>query len=195
MHPERESMAALLIEREIDILRLVTQGKTNKEIACALSITRRTVEFHVGNLMQKLGVKSRIQAAVLATQMNLLDSTRTQNPVDNHSSNGLTPGAQWNGNKTVQQEKPMKPRRKQRTITIVSIAVMVISLIVVAVLFPPLAWLALVPIPITVGGLAAFLKSKNFLARIAGIVVFVVGLLLVCIIPSYLIRIYTTPPF
>jgi len=195
MHPDQENMAALLTERELDILRLVMQGKTNKEIAHALSITQRTVEFHVSNLLQKLGVESRIQAAVLATKMNLLDSTGVPNPVDNHSGKEFSPGAKWDGSDSMQQEKNMKPRLKQRTITIVSIAVIAIALIVVAILFPPPALLMLIPIPLTVGGMAAFLKSKYIWARIAGMVVFTVGLLLVCIIPSYLYRIYTTPPF
>ena len=48
-----------LTERELDVLQLVAQGLTNREIAQALDIAARTVEFHVSNVLEKSGVGSR----------------------------------------------------------------------------------------------------------------------------------------
>lgn len=51
-----------LTDREIEILALVSQGESNKEIGKLLGITPRTVEWHVGNVMTKLGARSRSEA-------------------------------------------------------------------------------------------------------------------------------------
>jgi DNA-binding NarL/FixJ family response regulator len=61
-----------LTAREIDVLRLVAAGKANKEIAAALGIGDKTVKFHVGNILAKLGVQSRTQAALHAVQIGLV---------------------------------------------------------------------------------------------------------------------------
>lgn len=55
-----------LTEREREVLRLVAEGLSNKEIAQALTITVRTADFHVSNILRKLGVISRVEAAVWA---------------------------------------------------------------------------------------------------------------------------------
>lgn len=55
-----------LTEREREVLRLVADGLSNKEIAQALTITVRTADFHVSNILRKLGVISRVEAAVWA---------------------------------------------------------------------------------------------------------------------------------
>ncbi len=60
-----------LTEREREVLALVTAGKSNKEIAQTLSITVRTVEFHMRNVMGKLGLTSRVKAAVWAREHGL----------------------------------------------------------------------------------------------------------------------------
>jgi NarL family two-component system response regulator LiaR len=66
-----------LTERETDVLRLLAQGKANKEIARSLSIGENTVKTHVSNVLEKLGVQSRTQAALYAAQIGLvaLDGT------------------------------------------------------------------------------------------------------------------------
>jgi len=51
-----------LTDREIEILALVSQGESNKEIGKLLGITPRNVEWHVGNVMTKLGARSRSEA-------------------------------------------------------------------------------------------------------------------------------------
>jgi two-component system, NarL family, response regulator LiaR len=66
----------LLSDREIDVLRFVASGSTNKEIARELGIAEKTVKTHVSNILDKLGMQSRTQAAVHALQTGLLSSTR-----------------------------------------------------------------------------------------------------------------------
>ncbi len=70
--PARARVAAALTTRERQVLRLVADGRTNKEIARELSITERTAKFHVTSLLNKLGADNRAQAAVLAVQRGLL---------------------------------------------------------------------------------------------------------------------------
>ena len=60
-----------LTEREVDVLRLLAAGKANKEIAVALTIGEKTVKTHVSNILMKLGVQSRTQAALYAAQIGL----------------------------------------------------------------------------------------------------------------------------
>jgi DNA-binding CsgD family transcriptional regulator len=61
-----------LTARERDVLRLVVQGQSDRDIAAALFIGARTVETHVSNLIAKLGVHNRTEAAALATREGLV---------------------------------------------------------------------------------------------------------------------------
>ena len=61
-----------LTERETDVLRLLAQGKSNKEIAHQLSLSEKTVKTHVSNILAKLGVPSRTQAALYAVRIGLV---------------------------------------------------------------------------------------------------------------------------
>lgn len=63
-----------LTEREQDVLRLLTQGKSNKEIAHELFIGDRTVKSHLSAIFQKLDVTDRTQAALYAVRHGLVDS-------------------------------------------------------------------------------------------------------------------------
>ena len=65
---EVAQVSASLTEREHEVLRLVAEGLSNKEIAQALTITVRTTDFHVSNVLRKLGVISRVEAAVWAKE-------------------------------------------------------------------------------------------------------------------------------
>jgi DNA-binding NarL/FixJ family response regulator len=62
-----------LTERENDVLKLLAQGKANKEIARDLIIGEKTVKTHVSNILLKLGVQSRTQAALYAAQNGLAE--------------------------------------------------------------------------------------------------------------------------
>ncbi len=61
-----------LTERETDVLRLLAQGQSNKEIAQSLSIGEKTVKTHVSSILRKLGVPSRTQAALHAVRVGLV---------------------------------------------------------------------------------------------------------------------------
>lgn len=60
-----------LTPRELEILRLVITGKTNKEIAHEIYISTKTVEFHLDKIYTKLGVRTRMLAGVWAIQHGL----------------------------------------------------------------------------------------------------------------------------
>jgi two-component system NarL family response regulator len=62
-----------LTEREITVLRLVADGKTNKEIANNLDLSEKTVKNHVRNIFHKLQVYDRTQAAILAIRKGLIE--------------------------------------------------------------------------------------------------------------------------
>ncbi len=68
----------LLTRREQEILTLIAAGKTNQEIADALYITPGTVRVHVHAVLQKLNVRDRTQAAVVALQKQLISRELTQ---------------------------------------------------------------------------------------------------------------------
>jgi DNA-binding NarL/FixJ family response regulator len=69
--PEDSAPLGLLSEREIDVLRLIANGMENAEIAKALSISPRTAKNHVSNILAKLGLPSRVQAAVYAVRQGV----------------------------------------------------------------------------------------------------------------------------
>ena len=61
-----------LTDRETEVLRQLAEGKSNKEIARALTIAEKTVRTHVSNILGKLGVASRTQAALHAVRSGLV---------------------------------------------------------------------------------------------------------------------------
>lgn len=67
----RESAAADLTERELDVLRLIAGGMSNNEIAEKLVISEKTVKTHVSNILSKLHLDDRTQAAIYALKHNL----------------------------------------------------------------------------------------------------------------------------
>jgi DNA-binding NarL/FixJ family response regulator len=68
----RDSPAGLT-ERQTDVIRLLAEGLTNAEIAARLVVSVRTVDTHVGAILNKLGAKTRRDAAARAKAMGLLD--------------------------------------------------------------------------------------------------------------------------
>jgi two-component system, NarL family, response regulator LiaR len=72
VHPmQMPAGAEPLTDRETDVLRLLARGLANKEIARELQIGEKTVKTHVSNILAKLGVQSRTQAALQAGRMGL----------------------------------------------------------------------------------------------------------------------------
>ncbi len=64
-----------LTRRELDVLRLVAEGRSNRQIGEALFISPNTAGVHVSNILTKLGVASRIEAAAIAHRSGLLDGS------------------------------------------------------------------------------------------------------------------------
>lgn len=73
IQPSKTSQNPLsqLTPREIDILKALAKGKSNKAIAVELSITEATVKVHVKNLLRKLKLKTRVEAAVWAVESKI----------------------------------------------------------------------------------------------------------------------------
>jgi len=71
-HPVPREAPSGLTQRELDVLRLLVQGHSDREIAEALFIGARTVQTHVANLFGKLGVNARAEAAAVAVRRGLV---------------------------------------------------------------------------------------------------------------------------
>jgi DNA-binding NarL/FixJ family response regulator len=73
-HEERPAMPVpRLTERELEVLKLVARGMANKDIASALFISENTVKNHVRNILEKLQLHSRMEAAMYAVREKILD--------------------------------------------------------------------------------------------------------------------------
>ena len=67
------SAPAGLTERELEVLRLIARGMSNKQIARELVLSEKTVKTHVSNILAKLHVADRTQAALYAVREGLAD--------------------------------------------------------------------------------------------------------------------------
>ncbi len=70
--PRKQDALAELTEREREVLALVARGRSNKEIARELIVSERTVKGHVSNILGKLGLQDRTQAALFAVRHGLV---------------------------------------------------------------------------------------------------------------------------
>ena len=72
--PERrtEEDSVKLTKREIEVLTLVIEGKSSKEVADMLYVSKRTVDFHLANIYDKLQVSNRVQAFRRAARLGLI---------------------------------------------------------------------------------------------------------------------------
>ena len=73
--PRRASFSAGLTAREVEVLRLVAQGRSNREIADELFIAEKTARNHVERVYTKLGVNNRTQASFAAIDRGLAGSS------------------------------------------------------------------------------------------------------------------------
>jgi DNA-binding NarL/FixJ family response regulator len=67
-----ERLRSELTERELEVLRLIANGKDNAQIAAELHISAKTVKNHISNILMKLQIKNRIQAAVYAVRSGIV---------------------------------------------------------------------------------------------------------------------------
>jgi DNA-binding NarL/FixJ family response regulator len=87
-----ELMPPKLTRRELEILRLVSEGRSNRQVAELLWVTDQTVKFHLANVYRKLGVRSRFEAARWALEHGVLEvaaAEETLVPAQSHA-NGNT---------------------------------------------------------------------------------------------------------
>ncbi len=74
--PAADELAEPLTDREKDVLRLLGQGMSNKEIGSTLFITERTARTYVSNILGKLGLASRTQAALYAVEHKMVEGPK-----------------------------------------------------------------------------------------------------------------------
>lgn len=67
-----DQQAVKLTKREIEVLTHVIQGKSSREVAEVLFVSKRTVDFHLANVYDKLHVSNRVQAFRRATRLGLI---------------------------------------------------------------------------------------------------------------------------
>ena len=68
----RSNVPTLLSPREHEVLELVSEGLSNRDVATRLGISRHTAKFHVNAILDKLGATTRTEAVVLAARSGLL---------------------------------------------------------------------------------------------------------------------------
>ena len=67
-------MAQRLTHREYEVLKLICRGLSNREIALELCVAVKTVEYHVANILRKVGAANRTQAVIAALEQGLVDT-------------------------------------------------------------------------------------------------------------------------
>jgi DNA-binding CsgD family transcriptional regulator len=72
-HDIQAERLIVLTKREVEVLRLVLEGKSSREVAVALFCSKRTVDFHLARIYDKLQVSNRVQAMRRATVLGLID--------------------------------------------------------------------------------------------------------------------------
>ena len=71
--PAREALPFGLTQRELEVLRLLVDGRSNGEIGTQLFVSRKTASVHVSNILRKLGAANRIEAAAIARRHDVTE--------------------------------------------------------------------------------------------------------------------------
>jgi DNA-binding CsgD family transcriptional regulator len=69
-----------LSKRELEVLALIAEGITNREIGERLFISQKTVAVHIGNILSKLGASGRVEAAMVAIRLELVPTPAARRP-------------------------------------------------------------------------------------------------------------------
>ncbi|MGQ9454468.1 MAG: helix-turn-helix domain-containing protein [Armatimonadota bacterium] len=72
-HDIQGNRSVKLTRRELEVLNLIIEGKSSREVAAALVCSKRTVDFHLARIYEKLQVSNRIQAMRRAALLGLVD--------------------------------------------------------------------------------------------------------------------------
>jgi DNA-binding CsgD family transcriptional regulator/tetratricopeptide (TPR) repeat protein len=78
---KRPKAAFGLSKRELEVLALIAEGRTNREIGERLFISQKTVAVHIGNILGKLGASGRVEAAMVAIRLELVSTPLAARPV------------------------------------------------------------------------------------------------------------------
>jgi DNA-binding NarL/FixJ family response regulator len=73
-HPQQAPVDFALTDREIEALTWVAKGKSSTDIAVLMNVSERTVNFHINNVIRKVGVATRVQAAIRCALLGLIDT-------------------------------------------------------------------------------------------------------------------------
>jgi DNA-binding NarL/FixJ family response regulator len=76
---DADIIAGLMTKRQMDILRHIIQGRSNKQIARDLDLSENTVKVHVSAMLRALGLANRTQAGILGQKLGLDESTEASN--------------------------------------------------------------------------------------------------------------------
>jgi NarL family two-component system response regulator LiaR len=80
MQQQRNTPLDVLSSREREVLTLIARGRSNREIAGALTLSEQTIKSHVSNILSKLHLADRTQAAIFALQQRLVPLQEALNP-------------------------------------------------------------------------------------------------------------------
>jgi DNA-binding CsgD family transcriptional regulator len=78
--------------REREVLALIVEGRTNREIGERLFISQKTVGVHVGNILAKLGVSGRVEAAMVAVRLDLVPQPSAESARPRFAESGAAAG-------------------------------------------------------------------------------------------------------
>lgn len=110
----RNRVRPRLTRREVEILQLVAEGRSNREAGQVLWVTDQTVKFHLANIYRKLGVRNRYDAATWARENGLLETVEAPSEVvtldHDLSTSGTAPGRLTLRRTTTRTLAPMERR-------------------------------------------------------------------------------------